>query len=325
LFAGEMGPGWIAGDATYSTELPNQQEAFVFSDTLIGTALPSGVATLTGMPHNSELIGELPNLSSNYAGSESSPQTLIPDTTDAGDQWQVAATYVENGDQLVFVNEFAPVPGSPFDQFAGQSGIAVLSIPADGMPTYSSLTLLPTDADTQWGNAVMQSGGYTYVYGTDSDTTTGVLSGMKVARVAQGDSLDTNDWQYWDGAEWVSGEENAVPMETTYQLTGVTAQQDANGFVSVSVPGSVYTDKTVDLSYACSPTGPWSAPTPVYAIPQVSQFYDEIAYIPTFHPELSTDGSLIVSYNIDTTAGLASIEQDVHEYQPQFLQISPSS
>ena len=38
MIASESGPGWIGGDATYSTELPNGQEAFVFSDTMIGTA-----------------------------------------------------------------------------------------------------------------------------------------------------------------------------------------------------------------------------------------------------------------------------------------------
>ena len=67
-------------------------------------------------------------LDSDIGGTVSSPQTLIPDTTDSGDQWQVAATYVENGNQLVFVNEFAPVAGSEFDRFTGHSGIAVLRV-----------------------------------------------------------------------------------------------------------------------------------------------------------------------------------------------------
>ena len=118
------------------------------------------------------------------------------------------------------------------------------------------------------------------------------------------------------------GEGSAVPITTTNELTGITAQSDEGGYVGVSVPGSVFTDKTVDLSYACSPAGPWSAPTPVYTIPQVTQYTDEIAYIPTFHPELSPAGDLIVSYNIDTTSGLAATEEDVHQYQPQFIDVS---
>ena len=49
LMSNELGPGWIGGDATYSTELPSGNEAFVFSDTLIGTAQPNGSASLQGL------------------------------------------------------------------------------------------------------------------------------------------------------------------------------------------------------------------------------------------------------------------------------------
>jgi hypothetical protein len=48
----------------------------------------------------------------------------------------------------------------------------------------------------------------------------------------------------------------------------------------------------------------------------------EIAYIPTVHPELSGPGSLVISYDIDSTAGISALRRDVHQYQPQFLQPS---
>ena len=323
LMADQWGPGWVGGDATYSTALPNGEEAFVFSDTLIGTSQPSGAMTLTGFTHSSELVGALPTLNGDFGGSSSAPQTLIPDTTDPGDQWQVAATYVEDGDQLVFVNEFAPVPGSPYDSFTGHSGIAVFSIEPDGMPSFDSVISLPTDTDTQWGTAVTQSGGYTYVYGSDIDPSSQTFFGMKLARVSLGSSLITGAWQYWDGSQWVSGEANAVPIPSSTLFTGVTPQQGASGYVAVSIPGGVFQDKTVDLSYACSPTGPWSSPVPIYTIPQVNEYPNEIAYIPTFHPELSSHG-LIISYNVDSLSGLSALEQNVHQYQPQFLQLSSS-
>ena len=75
VFANETGPGWIGGDGTYSTELPNGQESFVFSDTLIGTAQSSGLSSLTGMPHNSELVGALPNLNTDISGTYGSPSS----------------------------------------------------------------------------------------------------------------------------------------------------------------------------------------------------------------------------------------------------------
>jgi hypothetical protein len=145
---------------------------------------------------------------------------------------------------------------------------------------------------------------------------------MKVARVAEGESLNANDWQYWNGAQWMTGEGAATPITTTNELTGITSQPNEGGYVGVSVPGSVFTDKTVDLSYACSLAGPWSAPVPVYTIPQVAQYSDEVAYIPTFHPELSSPGNLVVTYNIDTTNGLQATEDNVHQYQPQFIELN---
>jgi len=318
----ESGPGWIGGDATYSTELPNGQESFVFSDTVIGTAQPDGSAAINGMPHNSELVGAMPDLNSDYGGNYYNTQTLIPDTSGNGDQWEVAATYVEGGNQLIFVNEFTPVPGSPYDEFTGRSGIAVMTLPSNGLPSYSSVTPVPTGATTQWGAAVTQSGGYTYIYGEDFEYTTHTFHGMKVARVAVGDSLDTSAWTYWSGTQWVSGERNAVPMPASPLFTGVTSQLGGSGFVAVMTAGGGPTGATIDLSYSCSPSGPWSAPQPVYSIPQVAEYPSEIAYIATFHPELSVQGGLVVSYNINSLNGLAAQAQDIHQYQPQFLQLS---
>ena len=75
---------------------------------------------------------------------------------------------------------------------------------------------------------------------------------------------------------------------------------------------------TVDLSYACSLTGPWSTPQAVYSIPQIGEFQNEIAYVPTFHPELTGQGGLVVSYNLNSLTAGATL-QNVHLGQPQFL------
>ena len=146
----------------------------------------------------------------------------------------------------------------------------------------------------------------------------GTFYGMKVARVPTGESLQTGDWTYWNGSQWVSGETNAIAINTGAQLSGVVAQAGGSGYVALAIPGGGYNASSVTLSYACSPTGPWSTPQVVYSIPQVAQYTDEIAYTPTFHPELSGQGGLVVSYDINSTSA-GAIFQDVHQYQPQFL------
>jgi len=318
VFADQFGPGWVGGDATYSTELPNGQEAFVFSDTLIGTAEPDGSATFSGFVHNSELVGWLPRLRSDYGGTPAAPQALIPDSDGDGDQWQVSATYVERGEQLVFVNEFSP-QGGVFGQFTGHAGIAVMPLSRYGAPSFSSIVPLASDPLTQWGNAVVQDNRYTYVYGSVSTTPGGTFAGMKVARVPPGASLRTGEWRYWNGTGWVPGEDNAATIPTVNEFTGVVTREEAMGYEAVSIPAFAVSDTTVDLSYACSPEGPWSAPVPMYAIPQIPGFPGQISYIPTFHPELARPDVSVISYNVDTTDGLSPLQEDIHGYQPRFL------
>jgi hypothetical protein len=316
----QEGPGWVGGDATYSTALPNGREAFVFSDTLVGTAQSDGVASLTGMPHNSELFGTLPNLTGDLGGTNAAPQALIPDSNGPDVSWQVASTYMENGEQLIFVNEFATVPGSLFDTYTGRSAIAVMSL-SSGKPTLVSFTPVPTDSITQWGNAMTQSGGYDYVYGMAMDFTTNMFYGMKVARVPVGESLDTSEWTYWNGSAWVAGENHALAAPGFPLLNGVIPLQNGSGYMGVVVGGWAGQTMTVDLAFSCSPTGPWSTPQNVYSIPETTQYPDELAYIATFHPELSGSG-LVTSYNVNSLDGLTALRANDHLYQPRFIQIA---
>ncbi|HEY1651020.1 MAG TPA: hypothetical protein VGG09_03980 [Acidimicrobiales bacterium] len=323
-FADQRGPGWVGGDATYSTELPDGRIAFAFSDTLIGMQSVSGAAALTGVARNSELVGPNPaSLSSDFGGSYADPAALVADAN-ASDNWEVASTYVENGAQLIFLNEYAPIAGTTFEAFSGISAIAVMSVTGNDLPTLASLVHLPTDADTSWGTATFAQDGYHYVYGlTETETSSSsTVQGMKVARVPVGETIDTAAWTYWSGSSWVSAEAGAAVLATVNDLTGVVPQAGDAGYVALSIASSVYTDNTLDVSYACSPTGPWSTPTSLFTIPEVSKYQDEIAYIPTFHPELSSGDSVVVSYNIDSADGLAPLEADVHQYQPQFLTLS---
>jgi hypothetical protein len=317
LFVDQTGPGWLGGDGTYSTELPDGRESFVFSDTLIGTTQSNGSSNFTGMPHNSELVGNVPDLNGDFGGTYGQPQSLISDGS-SGDFWWTTSTYVENTVQLIYVNEFQAVSGSSYGRFTGRSGIAVMALPSGGQPTLQSITPLPTDPDTTWGQAVMQSGSYVYVYGINQGPSAGTYYGMKVARVPQGQSLNTGAWTYWNGTIWISGEQNATTINPRSILTGVVPQAGGSGYVAVSIPGGSFQGASVALSYACSPVGPWSTPQAIYAIPQIGQYPGEIAYIPTFHPELSQSG-LVVSYNINNPTNPNSVLENVHEYQPQFL------
>jgi len=318
VIAGQTGPGWLGGDSTYSTPLPDGQESFVFSDTLTGTIQRYASTRFTGIPHNSELVGDLPNLTADFGGDYGGrPQSLIPDQS-PGAFWWTGSTYVENGVQLIYVNEYRAVPGNSFGRSTGHSGIAVMSLSSRGQPKLRSITALPTDPRTTWGSAVLHSGPFVYVYGLVRDPSSGTYYGMKVARVRKGLSLTTSAWTYWNGAKWVPGERSATIINPGTILTGVAPQAGSSGFVGVSIPGGSHRGASVALSYACSPTGPWSSLHVIYTIPQIREYQGEIAYTPTFHPELSQRG-LVVSYNINNPSHPGRVLENVHEYRPQFL------
>jgi hypothetical protein len=317
-FANQAGPGWVGGDIGYSTALPNGQESFVFGDTLIGSAQPSGAVSLKAFVHGSEMVGTMSNLQTAVTGTVSSPQSLIPDA--APDGWQTAATYMENGKQLIFVNGFQEVQGSLFQNFVGVSGIAVMSL-ASGKPVFSSITPLPTDSITQWGVAMTQSGGDDYVYGEAFNTATNVWSGMKLARVPVGSSLDTSQWKYWTGSGWVSGEANAVAEPFPF-ITGIIPLQNGSGFMGVGVGGTYGQAMHVSVTFACSPTGPWSTAQTIYTTPETTEYPNEFAYMATLHPEISDGGGLVLSYSVNSLDGLSALEQNDHLYQPRFIQIS---
>jgi hypothetical protein len=345
---GQTGPSWIGGDIAYSTTLPNKQEAFDFNDTVIGTATKEGKRAVINTPyepliHNSMLVGQNPltgktALTTDDAGTPTSPATLIPDTNTSGGfayEWEVGAMVVVPAigvvpaEQLVFVNEYKVI--TPGDlTFNGRSAMAIFSLPTGGLPTFQSTIGDSTVPTTMWGNALTQWHGYTYIYGTDeSHQTDGAW--MEVARVPSKHIVTMGDWRYWSGTSangdpiWVRNEADAVPTTNSNLFTGVTGQRGGSGFESVQLAGSE-TAPTIDVAYACQPWGPWSSLTAVYTPPETATYGpDEIAYTPTFHPELDHSGETVISYSINNTAGLVALRANIHEYQPRFLLLSTSS
>ncbi|HEU5047707.1 MAG TPA: hypothetical protein VFT64_07680 [Rickettsiales bacterium] len=318
IFAHQYGPGWIGGDSTYSTLLPDGRVAFSFSDSFIGTAKPDGTASLAGMLHNTELVGKLPKLASYYGGSYAKPEALIPNAH-RGKWFWTFATYYENGSQLIFINEFDNQ--NPFGNFTGISGIAGMQVSKDSAPHLSKLTLQPSRV--MWGMATVQDDAYHYIYGRAMDATFGK---MKLARVPLGKSDIFSVWEYWNGKKWTRDVGQAVTIDTGHELDGVMRQPTwmGKGYLAVSIPAGVFVDNELDVSFACAPQGPWSKPVAVYRLPEVAgplAYKDEIAYLPTVHPELDGEGYIVASYNINTTDGLQAYAHNMHIYQPRFVRI----
>jgi hypothetical protein len=71
---------------------------------------------------------------------------------------------------------------------------------------------------------------------------------------------------------------------------------------------------------APSPEGPWSEPTLIYETPEHKG--DVFTYNAKAHPELSTEGRLLISYNVNTS-DLKKVEAEAGIYRPRFLWWTP--
>jgi hypothetical protein len=66
---------------------------------------------------------------------------------------------------------------------------------------------------TNWGQvAMVESDGYIHLFGIPG----GRYGGVKLARVAKEDLLDISAWTYWDGSDFVSGQDQAAQVIPPY-------------------------------------------------------------------------------------------------------------
>lgn len=72
--------------------------------------------------------------------------------------------------------------------------------------------------------------------------------------------------------------------------------------------------------YAKAPEGPWSEPVAVAKAPEHQG--DIFAYNAKAHPELSGDGRLLISYNVNTS-DLAKVVAEADIYRPRFFWWTP--
>lgn len=320
-FNTQKGPGWVGGDATYETKLPDGRRVWDFSDTLIGTASATGQATFTGMPHNTLMVGSDSALTTDYAGTYTAPHSLIPDTTYNGQTawYWVGATFVENNQLLVFVNEITT--GNVFGVVTGNSAIAVFTLPtAPALPVFQQVIPLFSEPDVTWGVGYTYDSTYNYILGNSNHQ-------MELARVKRGSTTSVGSWEFWNGTAWVAGVQNAAVMNTSQaEAISPLPSNWGKGYIEVSV--STFPGYYLQEQFACAPQGPWSPPQQIYTIPETNGEYPyEISYGPNvvgYHP--SGNSSLRVSYNINYTGsnGFQTVAQNINMYRPRFVDLQTS-
>lgn len=296
LFASLSSSGWVGADGTNSVALPDGRDCWIFSDTITSTS-PTGVnfahnsIVITGRGHPLIITNPLPAPAPNafyWTGAARVQGTQI---------WEIAQRINQTG------------PGLWDEQFAGD----YLAKINTANWRLASITPLPdTTGAINWGVAMLDDGPYTYIYGSE---TQGLSSWMHIARVPKG-HLDT-PWSYDTPTGWAphaaTDSLRLLPgIAPAYSVIDLGAGRGLRVITQQPLMG-----QAIYSWHAATPTGPFTTRHTIYntGSPGTRTYtYNTLA-----HPEHTTNGQLLLSYNVNSFDALNPTNATL--YRPQFFRI----
>ena len=275
--------------------------------------------------------------------------------------WMGDPTIVDvNGKKKIwiFLNEWRVA--RPFDKtfFIDFKGQAIAQMDAETFALESIIPLKNLVDEGVWGISVWLDGKDFYIYGMRAEqeikdvpktASSNLVDRYKKLYIAKTDASkgieyvsDEKNWQAWDGKSWTKNlrkRASIIPEKDSISDELSIKRLDINGkpvFVLATFDTSVgYHDwKKLYLYSACEPQGPFNNKRFVYETPTAGQtklngMTDSQSlqsglsvYNPHIHPQFTTDGKLLLSYNSNLPFGSKpgdSIYADF--YKPRFVWI----
>ncbi|MCW2778621.1 MAG: hypothetical protein JWN17_2346 [Frankiales bacterium] len=317
---------WSGADQGSSLRLPDGRLLWVFDDTFQGAQAADGSRALgSRFVHNSLVLADRGCLRgvTGPTGAE-----VVPGTPDG--QWFWPLHAVVDGGRLFLPSSrvqrvVAPDGTSTFA--TSGTWLAELTVPAGGTPVFTGLWPTPASAtpDTtpQWGSAVAQAGGYTYVYGTQRVAEPFVFGkALYVARVPAGSLTDLPAWRFWTGTGWsaTASSAQAVKGAVGGVSTSLSVWRAGDGTWRALTKKDDYLGKDVVLLRAPAATGPWSE-TVVGTSPSGAH-PGETTYNAFAHPEIALKGGDLLWSISRNDADWADQLANADLYKPQFAQTS---
>jgi hypothetical protein len=181
-------------------------------------------------------------------------------------------------------------------------------------------TSLTARRELTFGAAVLEDGGFLYVYGTDEDVRPGGRGRyLVVARVRSGDVENFSAWRYYRGGEWVSDFRTADRL-----VAGMASECSVSNLPALRRYVLVYTEGGLSprilARVARTPWGPWSAPRLVYECPEAGWDRRIFCYGAKAHPTLADGDELVISY-VANSFDFWQVAADARLYWPRFIRV----
>ncbi|MGW1611514.1 DUF4185 domain-containing protein [Streptomyces sp. NPDC002285] len=330
---------WTGGDGTHSVRLPDGRVLWLFSDTYLGQVYsppnPFGEShtwreATAPLVRNSAVVMRDGRLERTLA------TPLFPDPAPNQWRWPVAARVEPrspgSSERVLRVLLWVRAAGQPPWIFGVPTAteVATLTLPdlrVESVVKVLDQQLVPDPSRrVLFGTTLVEEDGWTYVFGgDDSQAASRPASHAYVARVPEGRLAEPGAWRYWNGSEWAGSGARPRAVLGDGQRTGVgsafSVARVRGTYVLFTMAAGTKGLTTVTSYWACSPAGPWHGPTKDFspALPQGGQV---AAYNPQIHPELSDDGRLVLSYDVnwlETGGAAAQLSRNVSLYRPRFV------
>jgi hypothetical protein len=363
---------WIGGDTDYSVTLPGGRHLWDFTDAQLGTIAQGTDAILTsGTAHNVAVIenpGSGPitatlHSSKVYAGGGHWYLGWIPEPARAANTalhtpfYNPLAMEVESAkpDSTTEVLRVTGIFGGY--SVNSENFVATFSLPGlrlEQVVTFPAPQQATDDLGITWGDALIQQGGWTYVYGRNNPQTTtnpdNFVASAYLARVPSGDLNVPAKWQYFTGLtgtspQWASGP--GAPAEARPIIADGGTYPCERGVVpsgagySAARLGTAYYVFTRDPNAigsltgysATRPWGPYSGPDEQdqaqggfgFYTPPVPAGAGTCQDGCTYGPHIQADypdsgGGWLLSYDVNSST-LAARSANASLYWPRYLRI----
>lgn len=307
--------GWTGADGTYSIPLGAGKTLWGFSDTFFGE-VENGLRVQPYEFVNNSLVTE----QNGQLFFWEAPSFEPPDRQ--GWFWLFDGIAQSQTQVEILLGQFHATKGGGAFGFA-QSGLwwARFELPSEGdQLTVSEYRRLPYFWENEkelvtFGSALLEAQDWLYAYGIKQE---GFSRSCILARIPKGKLGDASQWSFHDGKTWNSDPQSVKPLFTEASVE-YSVHEAASGFVYIACADNGMSNRVI-ARHAPTPEGPWSDPVEVAVLPEHQS--DVFCYNAKAHPELTRDGKILVSYNVNST-DLKRVELEADIYRPRFLWWTP--
>jgi len=280
----------------------------MFGDTFLGALMPDRSREIgTPLINNAFVIHDNHGMLTFHGGTEKHPESLIKPKEDNAFFWPVDGT-ISDGKLVVFCWKFFKRGHGPWDWQWWGTELAIFSLSTLRMEALIPLNFMN---GIRYGSAVMETENYIYIYGVED------LKDKKYAHVARvkHDGI-LGQWTFFSDNGWTSN-----PLASKRILEGTANQFSVfkykGNHILITMDNRYPFLKDVILYQSEFPWGPFIRSCPIYKVPERRE--GMICYNAVVHPQFTSEGKILISYNINFPDHFHYLFEDADNYRPWFI------